>query len=451
MEPLQALSQFSAHFEFGNAVPEVQDQARYVLLDTVGAIIAGSAEPEMAALSERLASGVGPASVIGTTHRAATDRAALLNGTAGTFMEMDEGNRFSRGHPGIHVIPAVLAYAEAEALSGSDVMSAMIVGYEVGSRVGYATNLRGSMHPHGTWGTVGAAAAIARLARFDETRMRETINVASSLTLATSKRTMLEGGLVRNVYAGISNQMGLLALTLVESGFSGECDGLRSVFGSVVSDSFEATRLNEGLGSIWHIQRNYFKRHSCCRYNHGALDALDRLIAARGPITADAVARVEVTSYLYAAELNDQSPRNTLAGKFSVPFAIATRLVNGSSGVASFTWDAIRNPAIQALAKRVTVHEDPAMTNRLPEFRPARVEVVLKDGGCLVEEIETNRGDDADPYSRAELRDKFHELSERVYTTATAKALLTELLGLAQAPNLSQLSDLLNQVRNPKM
>lgn len=451
MEPLQALSQFSAHFEFGNAVPEVQDQARYVLLDTVGAIIAGSAEPEMAALSERLASGVGPASVIGSTHRAAADRAALLNGTAGTFMEMDEGNRFSRGHPGIHVIPAVLAYAEEKALSGSDVMSALIVGYEVGSRVGYATKLRGSMHPHGTWGTVGAAAAIARLARFDEARMREAINVASSLTLATSKRTMLEGGLVRNVYAGVSNHMGLLACTLVESGFSGERDGLRSIFGSVVSDSFEATRLSEGLGSTWHIRRNYFKRHSCCRYNHGALDALDRLIAARGPITAHAVDRVEVTSYLYAAELNDQSPRNTLAGKFSVPFAIATRLVNGSSGVASFTWDAIRNPAIQALAKRVTVHEDPAMTKRLPEFRPARVEVFLKDGGRLVEETDINRGDDADPYSRAELREKFHELSERAYTTATAKSLLAELLGLVQAADLSQLSALLGQVRDPKI
>src|SRR6202030_1661799 len=89
--------------------------------------------------------------------------AAFLNGTAGTMLEIDEGNQFARGHPGIHVVPAVLAAAEELGSSGSDVLLAIALGYEIGSRVGIASKLRVTMHPHGTWGTVGAAVAVARL------------------------------------------------------------------------------------------------------------------------------------------------------------------------------------------------------------------------------------------------------------------------------------------------
>ena len=111
--------------------------------------------------------------------------------------------------------------------------------------------------------------------------MREAINIGASLTTATSKQTMLEGGLVRNVYAGLSNRHGLLALQLAESGFNGERDGPASLFGKVVSEHFDTGELVRELGDDWHLLHNYFKLHACCRYNHGTLDAIDAM-AARG-------------------------------------------------------------------------------------------------------------------------------------------------------------------------
>jgi 2-methylcitrate dehydratase PrpD len=293
---------------------------------------------------------------------------------------------------------------------------------------------------------VGAAAAIARLARLDATKMRESLSVASSLTTATSKRTMLEGGMVRNVYAGISNQMGLLALTLVESGINGERDGIASVFGTVVSDRFDKERVVAGLGDRWEIGRNYFKLHACCRYNHGALDAIDRLATQGDLPSAERVRSVQVTSYLYAAELSERAPANTLAAKFSVPFAVATRLVNRSSRLPSFTWDAVRDPRVATLAGRVTVTEDPAMTSRLPDERPARVEITLDDGSTLTAEVGANRGDDADPYLRHELEQKWTELCERTWLPADAKHIQTLLLHLAEAQSLSELSAALQAV-----
>jgi 2-methylcitrate dehydratase PrpD len=441
---LDTLAEFLVGFRFASLKRATVEQTSYVILDTMGAIAGGAAEPEMQALTRKMTTGSsGAASVIGAGRAIATTAApataAFLNGAAGTFLEMDEGNRFAKGHPAIHALPAVWALAETRGLSGKVVMEALVLGYEAGARVGIAAAMRSSMHPHGTWGTVGAAVALAKLLGYDAVKMREAINVASSLTLASSKRTMLEGGTVRNAYAGVSNQMGLLAIDLVEAGFIGERDGLSSVFGHVVSETFDTARMIDGLGRDWQIDKNYFKLHSCCRYNHGALDALDRLLA-KDEVAADAVERVDVASYLYAAELGDQAPRNTLAGKFSVPFAVATRLVRGSSRVENFTWDAVRDEKVQTLAKKVFVSEDKAMTARLPQFRPARVDVRLRDGRTLSAAVETNRGDDQDPYSRDELTGKYFSLAERVWTHNAADDLRKKILTLADVPSVKGLT-----------
>ena len=436
---LDTLADFLVGVRFESLKPATVEQTSYVILDTIGAIAGGAAEPEMQALTAKIAvSPAGEASVIGAGKKAVSAAAAFLNGTAGTFLEMDEGNRFAKGHPAIHALPALWALAEIRDLSGRALMEALVLGYEVGARIGIAAAMRPDMHPHGTWGTVGAAAAVAKLLGYDVGKMRETINVASSLTLATSKRTMLEGGTVRNAYAGIANRMALMAIDLVEAGFIGERDGLSSVFGRVVSEKFDTARMIDGLGRDWQIDRNYFKLHSCCRYNHGALDALDNLLAKEN-VAAETVERVDVASYLYAAELDDQAPRNTLAGKFSVPFAVATRLVRGSSRVENFTWDAVRDERVQALAKRVFVSEDKAMTAKLPQFRPARVNLMLRDGRTLTAAVEANRGDDQDPYSHDELTGKYFSLAERVWPYVAADDLRRTILTLADVANVRNL------------
>ena len=193
-----------------------------------------------------------------------------------------------------------------------------------------------------------------------------------------------------------------------------------------------------GLGSEWHINQNYFKRHSCCRYNHGTLDALDTLADERGLPAPDQIERIEVATYNLAAELSDPAPRNTLAAKFSVPFAVATRIVRGSSGLASFTWDALRDPKTLDLAARVSVREDAAMTQRLPHERPAQVLIYLRDGSCLQAQAGVNRGDDASPYTRAELRAKFLELTGRVWPAGHCDAVLEATLALGRDRSGSQ-------------
>ena len=440
---LDRLGDFLAGCRYESLPDAVVARTKLVLADTVATIAAGAQEPEMRRLSGQILgdSAGGPAAVLGTGRRAEPMTAALLNGTAGTFLELDEGNQFSRGHPGIHAVPAALARAEAGRHGGRDLVTATVLGYEIGARIGIAGRIRPSMHPHGTWGTVGAAVAAAWLGRADAETMVRVVNIASTLGLATSRQTMLQGGTVRNSFAGVSGQLGLHAWELARAGFTGERDGLATIWGKVVSESFDPDAMVAELGERWEITRNYFKRHACCRYNHGTLDALMEIIAGRpGGLAPGDVAAVEVATYSLAAELSDQHPANTLAAKFSVPFAVATAIVNRSTGLDSFTWEKVRDQAVQTLAARVTVREEPRLTAMMPRFRPAEVTVRLTDGTVLTAAATTNRGDSEDPYDAPELRRKYDELMARVVAPATAEAIHREIMAIDALADVGQLT-----------
>lgn len=439
MDYLTEVADFAAEFSAAELPNDAADRTCLIIADCIGAIVGGAAEPEVQALSARPGcAGSGPAQLIGPGTPAQPGQAALINGTAGTWLEMDEGNQFCKGHPGMHTLPAALAFAEAQGASGADFVAAIAVGYEVAARVGIATKLRPSMHPHGTWGAIGAAVAVQRLAGADAARMRDAINIAANLNLGTSRRTMLEGGTVRNAFAGISGQMGVLCNDLVEAGFCGEQDGVAQVFGRVVSDSFDPAVMTDALGQRWEVLRNYFKTHACCRFNHAALDALAVIVEQAGTIDPRQVGRVHVDSYAFAAELDDPKPRNVLAAKFSVPFAIATTIVNRSSDVGSFTWDKVTDPAILALAAKVTVAEDPKMTAKLPDKRPARTTVTMQDGRTLTAKTETNRGDWSDPYSGDEIRAKFLSLTTRLWDPDAAETVWDATLSLSTQPDITR-------------
>ncbi|OEU44973.1 MAG: hypothetical protein BBJ60_03885 [Desulfobacterales bacterium S7086C20] len=446
---IDEISAFICRCQFDDLSSIVIQRAGEVMADSLAVIGVGAQEEEARAMTERIVvpGGRQVATLIGADIRTQPLMAALINGTAGTFLELDEGNQFARGHAAIHVIPAALAKAEEMNLSGRELLTALILGYEIAARIGIACKIRMSMHPHGTWGTVGAAVAVGKLMGYEEKAMREIINVSSSLCLATSRRTMLEGGLVRNVYAGVSGYMGVLAHELVQSGFTGETDGLQTVFGTVVSDTFMPEKMTENLGNGFEITRNYFKRHACCRYNHATLDTLGDIIAKApgGGIKPDEVAKIEVKTYSLAAQLCDPNPQNTLAGKFSIPFAVATSVVNRSTGVESFTPHAIQNPVTRELAQRVIVSEDPEMTAMMPDHRPAKVKVTLTNGTVLEDQTLTNKGDFEDPYSPEELREKYYELADLIWKREIAEAIYADAMNLGQLENVNEMTARIRQ------
>ena len=430
----------SADIEIPNATLH---SAKLIVADCLGAIVGGMAEPEIRMLAESKGDNV--FEILDETKKVTDETISFLFGMAGTVLEMDEGHQFAKGHPGMHIFPALLAAARNREFSGEEFLRAFIIGYDVGARIGLASNLNPNMHPHGTWGGLGAAAGLAVMNKMNAQEASEYLNIVSSLTLATSRKTMLEGATVRNSYTGVSNKMAHVGLMLLKAGFTGEQDGIKSIFGSVVSNKFDDKSAVELLGKRFEVSRNYFKLHACCRYNHAALDALWKIIEQHSEVkNINQIEKIEVQSYNLAAELKDKNPRNVLACKFSVPFAIATTLANLDSGVLSFTENMRTNKNIQNLCQKVTIVEDTNMTGKLPNLRPADVYIQMANGSTFKAQVTTNRGDWQDPYSEEELKQKFISLTTRLWSQEKAFNVYSKSMKLEKIP----LDDLINSIIN---
>lgn len=413
LDYLDQLAQFVANTRVEDLPPDTIAAARDVVLDTLGAITAGSRLPENANFARLAAemSGLGQASIIGHAQRVQPVWATFVNATAGVALEMDEGNRVGGGHPSIHVTPGALAVGEDLGSSGRDVLAAIILGYEVISRVGTATEVKPEVHSHGTWGTIGTAAATARLLGFDAAQTRLAMNLAMSMSPANTWTPCLEGATVRNLYPGRSGFQGIMAAHLSRCGFTAIADGPADLYRTFLGDGFNPEAVVDGLGSdTYRIQQNYFKFHACCLYNHPALDAVENLLH-ESPFTAGDVERIVVTAPPIAQIMADPAPDNMLAAKFSIPYAVAATVCHGATDVSAFLPDKVANTEVRQLAQRVEVAADAEMSLRRYDYPSARVAVHLGDGRSLQSSVVSQRGDATNPASREQLLDKFRLLT----------------------------------------
>lgn len=380
----------------------------------------------------------GHAWVPGTGKRSGAMDAALLNGTAGTFLELNEGNLYAKGHPGIQVVPAPLALAQEIGASGEALLAAIAVGYDVCARISRAAKVRIEVHPHGTWGVIGAAIAAARLKGFDERQMLELINVASTMGMATSRQTLLDGATVRNIFTGHAGYMGLMAVRLVECGFTGEKDSPSAVYGKVLSDGFDPQKVVESLGSEWMIELGYFKLHPTGRYVHSAIDALEDALKGT-PLKTEQIKSIDVGAYRLCAMLKEKRVTSSFGARFSVPFALATILHHGKSSLAAF--ENVENEAVQALAARVEVRENPAYTERYPGEQRCDVRIALHDGTVREGRCVVTKGEPSRPHTAAELEAKFMQLGAPLWGEATARRLLQGCLHLDEVADFARFSE----------
>jgi 2-methylcitrate dehydratase PrpD len=446
MDYLDRLSEFVEALSLDRLPDEAVQAARLVLLDTIGAMVSGSAQPEnrrLAAAMRERRSRAG-ATLVGHGGRVDPLLATFANATAGVALEVDEGNRLGGGHPAIHVVPAALAVAEDTGADGRRLLESIIAGYEVCSRLGSATTPKPNVHSHGTWGTIGTAVAVARLAELDAPGVRSVINLSASMSPANTWTTALEGVTIRNAYPGRSGLEGILAVDLHRAGFTGLPDAPSDVYGTILADRFEPERALDGLGGPLRIQQNYFKLYACCRYNHFALDALLAMTRA-GEVRADEVERVVVTTIPFGPRMAAAAPASMLGAKFSIPYAVAAALVLGRADVSAFVEPALGDQRIRALAGRVEVRVDPEMSPRRADHPTARVEVALKDGRALTGITSVVRGDFVDPVPAEEIVDKFVALAAGVLGSARARA-VTEIVDRAET--LKDLQDLTALLRD---
>ena len=414
-QQIDELAAFISTAEWEDVPAAVQHHTKLVLLDTLGVILAGADRPEVRDLRERLGTGSG-ATVYARGWPSHDPRtAALLNGIAGRSIELCEGLRLVSGQAAMQVLPGVLAVGEHARSSGRAMLMALLLGYDVAARLAGGFTPRPLAHQNGQVSLLAAAAAGARLRGLDAIGISRAMRIATTLLLTPSYTNAVAGATALNVAGGMSGFAAALAPELALAGFEAEENAIEQALGQLVGSDFTYDGLLDELGSTWHITRNYFRLYACCNPIHPALDCLQRILVELQP-RSDEIARIEIATYRFAAVMRNPDPANFFASKYSLPHAAATMVVRGHAGHAALDDSAVHDPAIASLRHRVSVAEDPAMTEVAPRLRPARVTMVLRDGRSATAACESHRGDFQQPFAEAELREKFRELAGTALT-----------------------------------
>ena len=409
-----------AHGISFDAIPQdALRRAGRILADDLAAIVAARNEAEVAAFHQCvLKRAKEPEATIFRGGRPRTDRlsAAAANAVAADWLEVDEGYRKVPCHAGLYTVPALIAEAEATHLAVKDLLRALVVAYEVVTRVARAWSAPGvPQHPHSRYCAIGASAAVGLARQLDQKTLCAAVSAAATMIQVGPRDHAVQGTLVRNVWPACGAWNGMMSVEWAQCGIGGVAAGFHDVYSSVLGNAALPEQLTQGLGESWAVLDSYAKLYACCQQTHSAVEAS---FAVREQLLAhasmDAVDSVTLETFPLAMPLVNYAPSTTLAAKFSLPHVIASALMTGTAGVEAFAARTLDAADIGALRNKVWIvpFESPAAS---PNDRPARITVRLADGREFRQECLSAQGGADRPFSDLTLMRKIAGLTEPAY------------------------------------
>jgi 2-methylcitrate dehydratase PrpD len=453
MGATEALVKFAGGLRY-DAIPEAaRHAARRHILDTVGAVLAGSRQRATRIVEQTLLElgTKGTAAVPGLAPRFGPLSSAYIGGTAGHGLELDDGYRPGSVHPGCVIIPALFAGASMIACNGRQWLTATVVGYEAICR------LAAAMHPasrykgfHNTSvaGVMGAALAVGALLRLDEAQMTHALGLAAS-SAGGIFAFLKGGGEVKRTHPGHAAREGVQCAFAAKNGLTGPADVLEIAEGffETFSSEVDTSIVTDGLlDGDFVMPRCYIKPHAACRHLHPGIDAVLDILAKNKIKPAD-VERIEVGSYTIAAGHGQPKYDDMLSAQMSYPFVLATALERKAVNLNHFDDAARTNQAVLRHVPKVSVFADPDCDAVYPKQRPAKVALHMRDGTAHRRRVDEPYGGAANPVSDDALTAKFHSLADPVLGAARANEAELMLWGLDDLTNVANLIDRLVGVK----
>lgn len=425
----------------------VRTDARWRLTDTVGVCLAGSRleyAPAVRDLAEELG-GRPDASTVGFGQKLPAPLAGFVNGALAHGADFDDTHSVASAHISCVVVPAALAMGERTGATGAAVLTAMVVGADVGLRIGAAAphlfHARG-LHPTLVVGPFAAAAVGARLLGLDQRRTASALGLAGSQA-AGLLQGMLDGSWVKQLHPAWAVQSGLTAALLAGKGFIGPravLEGRSGLYGALLyGEEIDLDAVCADLGARWLYPETVFKPYPNGAWNHSSTDGVAELMQ-RERVSADDIDRIDCTISPHGLgavcepreiRLHPQSPYHM---KFSLPYAVAMRAVLGRITADDYTEEVRGDQRVAALAQRVFCHGDPEMP---AEQFPARVRLVTRDGRSFEIHVTAQRGGPQNPMNADQHRAKFLANAEPTLGSERSGQLLQALEGAWGAPSLA--------------
>lgn len=410
------LSTFAAQLKFEDIPKVVVEKAKYCILDNAGCCLFGITLPWTKHVLTMVENegGKPAASIFGHGHKTSVSLAALVNSTAGHAFELDDTHTQGIMHPGALAIPVSMAFAEAAGgAPGRDLITGIVAGYEVGTRVGNAATMslfyRG-FHPQGTSGTFVAAAAAGRMLNLDPDRLRHALGIVGSQ--AGGLMAAQEGAMVKRLHSGKAAQSGVYSALLAKDGFTGILDVLEAGYGGYLSsftDNPDPKLLTAGLGSDWETMKVGFKPYASVASIHTALDALLQIMK-ENKLKADDIAEIEagISDMTYAHCAWEYKAQGVTAAQMNLYYGLSVIALDGMAFVDQYREDRLSDPRILDFIKRIKPVVDKRIDSMGPAVRHgARVKLKARDGRTFEREILYRRGGEEDPLKPEEVEYKF--------------------------------------------
>jgi 2-methylcitrate dehydratase PrpD len=397
----------------------VRGQARRCLLDTVGTAIAGR-KTQMSQITHDFATlvfGGSSAWLWQDGRQVSPPGAALANAMTIDSFDIHDGHKLVKGHAGAAVVPAVfatLALGAGEPISGKELLTSLVVGYEIALRAGIALHATAcDFHTSGAWNALGCAAVTSRRLRLSPSLTREALGIAeyhgprSQMMRDIEFPTMVKDGSGWGAMSGVS--AGLLAA----GGFTGAP--------AITIEGADVAEYWADLGSRWRILETYFKPYAICRWAQPSIVAALGLMKEHH-LDVRQITRMRVYSFYEATCLACRRPQNTEEAQYSLPFPLAAALVHGRLGVEELIGENLHDPAVLALSDSIELINDPALSAQFPERRFARVELHTRSGKVYTSQETEANWEPSDPPSDEELLEKFRWLAGARYSESEIQA-----------------------------
>ena len=446
MSAAARLAEFIVKTSLEDCPPEAIAQVRRAALDTLGVMLAGASEPVARIVRRvvRAEGGIALATVVGTTLKTSPGWAALANGAAGHAHDFDDTNFALLGHPSVPLLSTLLAAGEAEMVDGRTLVLGYVVGFEVSVALGAALNpdhyTRG-WHATSSIGTLGCAAAAARLMGLDVVQTRHALALAASHASGLKENF---GSMTKPYHAGHAARNGILAAQLAREGLTASETALEGKQGYVAAfgGSHALDGALERLGRVWNLVGSGIavKPYPSCALTHSAIDALIDLRAQHGLSARDVAAvQVGVTSVVPDV-LAHARPTTALERKFSMQYCAAAAVAEGRVDFGSFAEGDVANPEVRELMERVAMVVDPRLPQGVEQHAWSRVTVRLRDGRTLSTDARGARGHPDAPLSDAALNEKFLACARTVLSADEAVGIAEQLGHLEDIPDVRALT-----------
>lgn len=415
----EALISLVTETDFNDLPENVVEEAKRRLLDFIGVTLAGATQEE-SIIAQQVAGELGglpEATIIGHRARTSAPLAALVNAITGHVLELDDVYTIGILHPSVVVVPAALASGESEGINGRQLLTSIVIGYEVATRLARSINpshrARG-FHATGTCGTIASAAVAAHNMRLAPRNVGYALGLA-----ATQAAGLLEfRAMSKRLNAGHAGYAGIISALLARHGFIGSVETVNRE-GRFFSAFTDASKADESFGDLrqkYEIFCCNVKFHACCGYFHSAIDAV--LEIARNGVSPEDVERVQVKTFRMAVDGHQEvHPKALVEATMSLPFSVATAFIHGRAGMNEFAGEAVNDVRTTELARRVELIVDPTIDSLFPNRWAAEVEVYLRDGTVRRLRVDVPKGTYPDrPVPQRELEAKFEALTEGVLT-----------------------------------